>query len=94
MDYVNIKLNSNMVSQASKIWIAKTMLHELIHAEIIRLLVSEGDNNLNPNSTDFYSLSNILELKRILIIIIWQTIMHENEKHIKCVLHKRRDYSC
>ncbi|WP_293893561.1 hypothetical protein [Flavobacterium sp.] len=56
--FANIALNSNMISSASKIWIAKTMLHELIHAETIRLLISEGDGDLIPNPNDFPSLWN------------------------------------
>ncbi|WP_298145294.1 hypothetical protein [Flavobacterium sp.] len=47
--FVNIQINSQMISSASKLFIANTMLHELIHAEVIRLLVSEGDDNFIPD---------------------------------------------
>lgn len=54
-----------MIANASKIWIAKTMLHELIHAYIYQKLVSEGDGNLVPDDPnnfpalyDAYNINN------------------------------------
>lgn len=55
---MNIELNSNMLSSASKVFVAKTMLHELIHSHIFNKLYSTGNINIPSNPSDFPSLWN------------------------------------